>query len=217
MLLPIADQYLRPENRRLTEDQLKRWFFCTGLSAHYHGSVNSYANKHCDDLTNWADDHTAIPSVVTSVTKAFVTALDLREANSREAGIRGKSIMALLVATSALDWSTAATAVQDLEESVEIHHMVPARRLKTILPFGIPTNPIAGLTPITERSNRRIGDQDPGTVVSDLGGAATQIMNSHQIDRNMLVAGNQDAAEFDKFLKDRETRLKKLIIQSLNL
>jgi len=55
MLLPLADQMLRPENKRLSAAQLIKWFFAVGLAGEYYGSVNSYASIHCGELTQWAD------------------------------------------------------------------------------------------------------------------------------------------------------------------
>ena len=55
MLLPLADQYLRPPSSRLSVAQLKQWFFSVGLSIDYYGSVNSYADRDCNRLERWAE------------------------------------------------------------------------------------------------------------------------------------------------------------------
>jgi len=216
MLLPIADQYLRPKKEQLDEGQLRKWFFCVGLRGHYHGSVNSYANSDCDDLKRWAEDHD-VPADVSGFTKRAVNGLDLRQANTREAAITGNSIMSLLIATGALDWEDMAIAVKDLKDDVELHHVVPAKRLKMMLPDGDAKNPIAGLTPITKSSNLRIGDAEPGTVIRDLDKQATQIMQSHKVDEQLLSDGYRDKASYEAFLKDREKQLKEMLVQTLGL
>jgi len=225
MLIPLADQYLRGEANRLGEGDLKKWFQCIGLKGDYYGSVNSYANTDCDDLEAWADVGTT-PDDVLRVNREWVKNLDLTQACSRDGRILGVAIMSLLVADGACDWDKAAINVKDKKEAVELHHMVPKKRLNSILDKADPKNPIAGLTPITASVNGIIGDEAPATVIEDIDkesieiggvGPSGRIMDSHQVDKDLLTSGYNDKANYDRFLKDREKRLRDYVIQSLGL
>jgi len=217
MLLPLADQYLRAEDARLSEADLKKWFLCIGLNSDYYGSVNSYADADCDNLAAWADDPTAVPDHVSNVTKNFVDGLDLLQACSREGRILGVSVLSLLISAGARDWSQGALTLSVMPDPMELHHMVPKRRLNSILEKSRTRDPIAGLTPITTSANAQHGDQEPNTVVNDLGQQASSIMASHKVDQDLLIAGNMGADSYDTFLEDRENQLRKLIKESLGL
>lgn len=219
MLIPIADQYLRPVKDRLSEAELKIWFFAVGISVDYYGSVNSYAERDCKDLAKWASStgHTEIPASINNFNRAFVNALDLKQAMRREGAILGASLMSLLVSSGALDWKKGQISVEATKETVDFHHMIPEAMLKKILGKDAELRPIAVMTPITANRNRSLGDKAPLDVIEELGKDAKPILATHQVEIVLLQKGSEGKVEFEKFLDSRERLLKAFIIQTLGL
>jgi hypothetical protein len=221
MLLPIADQFLLPENKRLNDGQIRKWFFCAAFRAAYHGSSNSYANRHCDELRAWAqypDDPQRVPKEINEFTAQEAKSLNLREDNTRENGIIGRGVMALLVMQGALDWTNDPTALKDATVDVDIHHMVPKRRLKSMLDASAPKSPIAGLTPIAAATNKQLRDDAPYAVLDDIDQATgRRILETHHVEKELLIAGYNNKTSYNKLLKGRETELRQLIIRELDL
>jgi len=217
MLLPLADQFLRDEGERLTEGKMKKWFFCTALRADYHGSSNSYANRHCDELSEWAEHPSETAENVREFTSRDVHNLDLKENNSRENGIIGRAVMALLVARGAIDWVADPLQLKEMPDvEVQIHHMVPKSRLKNRKITN--TDPIAGLTPITASTNQSLKDKNPRDVLKDLAPPTVKkIVETHHVDEHLLKEGWESKAKFNQMLKQRETDLKTMIIADLEL
>jgi len=219
MLIPIADQYLRPKGSRLSEMQLKKWFFAVGLSLHYYGSVNSYAERDCKDLATWADstNKDAEPTTITNFNSDYIHGLNLKQPMQRVGTILGSSLMCLLVSAGALDWTPGQLAVANTTDDVDFHHMIPEKLLKNFLPSSADRRPIAVMTPISVKANRSIGYQDPKTVIQGLGKDAKPILKTHQVDIALLREGADGKMEFEKFLDSREKLLKTFIIQTLGL
>jgi hypothetical protein len=218
MLLPLADQFLRPKEKQLTDAQLKKWFFSVGLSIDYYGSVNSYADRDCNQLFDWVGSPQGKqPESVSRLNRALVQGLDLQRSFTREGNILGSTIFSLLVERGALDWSEGMIPVRQVDE-IDFHHMIPDQRLKDW--FGgskESRRPIACLTPIRSSTNKSIGQKFSKDVVADRGKEAAPIMSSHQVDMALLCAASDDKNAYQKFLDDREKRLKAFIIESLGL
>lgn len=217
MLLPLADQYFL-EKGRLSEAQLKKWFFSVGLSIDYYGSVNSYAARDCKALRDWATgEKSGIPQPVKQLTKKSVGDMDLTQPMTREGAILGTTLMALLVAHGAMDWRSGQLAVKNSREPVEFHHMVPESRLKTFIRSKEDRKPIANFAPLEAKTNRELRDQIPMVVIKDLGADAGPILASHHVDQVLLSKAHASRAAFDKMLKSREEALKKFVIKALGL
>lgn len=217
MLLPLADQFLLGR-KRLSDDQLKKWFFSVGLSIDYYGSVNSYAARDCKALRDWAnDDKSRLPHPVAQLTKATVADMDLSQPMSREGAILGTTLMALLVAHGAMDWRKGQLAVKNSNQPVEFHHMVPENRLKTFIRSKDDRKPIANFAPLEAKTNRELRDQIPMVVRKDLGADADPILTSHYVDPALLSKAHGSRTAFDKMLAAREASLKKFIVNALSL
>jgi hypothetical protein len=218
MLLPLADQFLRPKSKQLSVAQLKRWFFSVGLSIDYYGSVNSYADRDCNQLFDWVESPQGKePESVSRLNRALVQGLDLQRSFTREGNILGSTIFSLLVERGALDWSEGMIPVRQVDE-IDFHHMIPDQKLKVW--FGgskESRRPIACLTPISASTNRSIGTKYSKDVVVSLKKEANPIMMSHQVDAALLSASTDSKDAYRKFLDDREDRLKAFIIDSLGL
>jgi len=215
MLLPLADQFLRP-GQRLSDAQLKRWFFAAGLNIDYYGSVNSFAQRDADQLALWAEGGNE-PLAVRRLTASLVDGLKLKEPFSREGNILGRTLMALLVANNALDWRTGQISVTAPGEEIELHHMVPEQTLKAWYPNKGDRRPIAALTPVTASRNKAMRDKAPLQVLSEIGPEADEILRTHHVDRALLEAGVNDKDSYEKHLNDREERLRAFVKQALGL
>jgi hypothetical protein len=217
MLLPLADRFIQSAGPGLTEAQMKKWFFAVGLGIDYYGGVNSYVERDCKLLQRWAEPSAGQePDSVQNLTKTMVRNLNLQQQFSREGNILGRAIFALLVAHGAFDWSTGQISLR-AKDDVDFHHMVPDQRLKNWFSSKEDRRPIAGLTPICAPTNRSIGNRLPDDVMHELGNDAAPIANSHMIDGALLDAASTDKVSFEKFVVDREKRLKEFIIQALGL
>lgn len=217
MLLPIADQYLKPKNQRLSEGQMKKWFFSVGLAIDYYGSVNSYAERDCKALHEWAKNSNVVPPSIAQTTRKSIEALDLRQPMSREGNILGTTIMAMLVANGALDWVKNPVGLAGVKEKIEFHHTIPEKILKRILRSKDGLKPIANMTPITASRNASLREQAPPQVNSDLAADAKTIMTSHMIDLKLWLQADAGKKEFEEFLIEREKSLKQMAISTLGL
>lgn len=218
MLIPLADQFLQPSSSRLSAAQMKKWFFAVGLAKDYYGSVNTYADRDCNQLVAWSHPIDSVePDSVAGLNRAFVENLNLRQPSTRAGNILGTSIFALLVADGAYDWSDGQIPVNTLSE-IDFHHVVPDQRLKVW--FGGPKEsrrPIAGLTPIAAANNRSIGSKNSRDVMDGLAKDAVPILTSHKIDKDLLDKAYSNKKAFETFLDDREKRLKAFVITALGL
>ena len=217
MLIPLADQLLRPRAERLGLDKLKLWFFSVGLGGDYYGSVNSYADRDCNQLMRWSEEDRE-PDSVASLTREFVNQLDLMQPFSREGSILGKAVYALLVMQGACDWKSGQVKLHASDDTIDIHHMVPESQLKRWFPRDVDRRrPIAGLTPVSSSTNRSIRSEEPRTVVKRIGASASAVLTSHAVGKQKLVNGYASSKNFEAFCEDREIRLRKLINSALGL
>lgn len=217
MLVPLADQFLGEElwGSRLSDSQLKRWFFATGLGIEFYGGVNSYMAKHCDALKEWLT--TGIePAVCGDLSKEAVQDLDLTMQFTREGNILGRTVMSLLVLEGAKDWEVGQSKVSHHDE-VDYHHMIPEQRLKELGIGDGARKPIALMTPIRSSTNRALGRMNPADVISILAGSAASVLASHQVNPSLLTAAYESEESLKTFLAHREQSLKNFVTSSLGL
>lgn len=214
MLLPLADQFLRVRDERLSDSDLKHWFFTVSLTIDYYGSVTTYADRDCEHLTAWATDGKKPPNVQ-AFDSGTVDQLDLKMAFTREGNILGRAVMALLVQGGALDWQKGQLQVKEFD-SIDFHHVVPEQKLKDWY-TNEGRRPIAALTPLFSTTNRSIGTKSARDVIADLEQEAEQIFASHQIDVEVARRAQKSKADFQGFLADRERHLKRFMKGALGL
>ena len=218
MLLPIADQFLLDPSSRLSEANMKRWFYTVGLQIDYYGGVNSYVARDCKALYEWASDPVGKrPLSIVSLNSQYINQLDLKQQMTREGAILGTTIMALLIADGAKDWVLGQKGIQQLPGEVEFHHMVPDKALKNFFKSKTERLQIANFTPIMASTNAALGDTDPGLVIKNLLADANAILSTHHVDPKILGSAAKNLQSFDAHLVDREIKLKKFIISSLGL
>lgn len=218
MLLPLADQFLLPSGSRLTAAQMKAWFFAAGLTIDYYGSVNSYAARDCKELYDWAVEPGAKkPQALSNLNKNYVDGLDLTQPMTREGAILGTSIMALLVANGAKDWSKGQVQVNAKSDDVDFHHMVADNVLKSYLPNKTDRLAIANFTPVASATNKSLGDKLPTEVIKLLGQDAKPVLDSHRVDQELFLNASNDKKAFEAMVSNRAKQLKAFIIEALGL
>jgi hypothetical protein len=216
MLLPLADQMLRPDNTQLNAAQLMKWFYAVGLAGEYYGSVNSYASIHCEELTQWAQTEKE-PVRVAELSRKLIEGINLRQEFRRDGSILGKTIMAFLVHIGAFDWNVTQSHLVRHCDPIEFHHIVPEARLKALKYPKSEQRPIAGLTPISKSANARVRKENPKTVFTDMGNHAKSIMESHLIDLDLAKTAYDSKPKYERFCVDREKQIKKRLIAFLGL
>jgi hypothetical protein len=218
MLLPLADQFLLPDETRLSAAKMKSWFFAAGITVDYYGSVNSYAARDCKELFEWATQSGAKkPQAITNLNKSYVESLDLTQPMTREGAILGNAIMSLLVANGAKDWAKGQVQVNATSHDVDFHHMVADKILRSFFNNKSDRMPIANFAPISAPSNRGLGDANPADVISSLGADAKPILESHKVSHDLFTSAGTSKEAFKTMLSDRQDRLKKFVIEALGL
>jgi hypothetical protein len=218
MLIPLADQFLLPKTQRLQLDQLKRWFFASGLQIRYYGSVNSYVESDCRQLRAWkASDGEEVPTAIKQLTRDYVNGLSFLQPNSREGAILGKTIMSMIIASGALDWRSGQLDLKGLDERIQIHHAVPREVLLKIRGARGELDPIAVLTPITQSRNGSLRDKSPQDVHGILGADAGAILESHQFDPELFAEFGSNKTKLNQLLQNREARLRAFVISMMTL
>ncbi len=216
MLLPIADQMLRPDNARLSAAQIMKWFFAVGLAGEYYGSVNSYAAIHCEELSRWAETQIE-PARVAEMSRKSIENINLRAEFRRDGNILGKTIMSFLVQLGAFDWNVTQSHIVRHCDPIEFHHIVPEARLKALKYAKSEQRPIAGMTPISKSANARVRNENPKTVFTEMANHAESIMESHLIDIDLAKVAYDNKPKYERFCADREKRIKKRLIAFLGL
>lgn len=216
MLLPLADQMLKPEAEQLPVAKLKKWFFSVGLRTDYYGGVNSYVARDCKALKLWQKE-SIVPNYLETIDKNFVDGLDLRQTMNREGSILGKTLMCILVSKGALDWVAGQLQLSSLGQRIEFHHMIPDKRLKQWYRDKDERRPIANMTPISSSANSSIGDKNPVQIINDLGVEAIPTLNSHRVNKDHITLAYNDKNSFEVFLDQRQLLLKELAVEALGL
>lgn len=228
MLLPLAEQFLiDPTGKKLSEESLRKWFWVNGLLGEFYGSTMSYVFKSSQNLSHWADDETSnTPDEITKFTKASVDQLNLQAAKARQDDIRGKTILAMLVAEGARDWigknGLLKGYVERNDEPVEAHHVIAKKTLRKTIYMCKENDerliPIALFAPASKNANATLGDKSQAQVKSGfLKGKTTTILKSAHVPEQDWLDVQDTKKSLDKFLIAREKQLKKFIKTTLGL
>lgn len=219
ILLPVADQKWSEQLGLGCVDnlKLKRWYYSLCLQGEFHGRTKSAAILHTRKLHEWAITGTE-PEVIKATTRRFVlNEVHLDTEYSHMAKIQGAAVLAMVAVAGAKDWSTTGKKVLDLAD-VDLHHMVPESFLKKTLKLrsGSLQN-IANFTPIAAETNRSIKDNSVKDVFSGWSDADRDaVISGHVLDYKLLSTVKA-ITSYEKFLVDRERRLKEFVIKELGL
>ena len=141
-------------------EKLARWYWCGVLGELYGSSVETRFARDLPEVLSWIRDGGPEPSTIYDAEFAPARLLTLRTRNSAAY----KGVYALLLREGARDWITGElSSIQSyFDESIDIHHVFPQRwcREQGIEPTRCDS--IVNKTPLTARTNRRIGGDAPG-------------------------------------------------------
>ena len=191
-------------------DQIRQWYWNGVLGETYGGSTETIFARDLPEVTDWIRNNGPEPSTVTN---ALFQASRLRTLRRRNSAAY-KGIHALLMREGCADFLTGQRMDQAtyFEENVDIHHIFPQTWCRRQGITDRDFNSIINKTPLTARTNRRLGGRAPSvyrrTILEEAKSEshASEIVESHRIDDQILFAD-----DFWGFYRDRAQQLIRLI------
>ena len=155
-ILTVLDRDWEPQPAR---QKLARWYWCGVLGELYGGAIETRFSRDLLEVLNWIRDGGPEPGTIYDAEFAPARLLTLRTRNSAAY----KGIYALLLREGASDWMTGEeSSIQNyFDESIDVHHVFPQKWCRD---HGIEPgrcDSIVNKTPLTARTNRRIGGDAP--------------------------------------------------------
>lgn len=186
--------------------KISQWFWCGVFGELYGGSTETRFAADLPEVVEWVKVSTQRPRTVNESQFASSRLATLRTRNSAAY----KGLYAQLLAAGATDWLTGKAIDVDtyFGESLDIHHVFPKRWCED---RGIDPkvyNGIANKTPLSSRTNRKVGGNAPSKYLPALGAEAAvdQSLRTHLVDPMLLRAD-----DFDRFLQARKEALLQVI------
>src|SRR6202020_721364 len=138
-------------NRQLdAQRKLRHWYWASGFTNRYSGSVESTAARDFFDVTAWFADDDKEPALLEEFRRGF-RALQLPREVRRNTSVYN-GIFNLLVLRGARDWMTGnVPQYGDLDD----HHIIPASK-SGALGVGTLIHSILNRTPLTADTNRHV-------------------------------------------------------------
>ena len=155
-ILTALDRDWEPHPAR---EKLARWYWCGVLGELYGGAIETRFTRDLPEALSWIRDGGAEPGTIYDAAFAPARLLTLRTRNSAAY----KGVYALLLREGASDWMTGEeSSIQNyFDESIDVHHVFPQKWCRD---HGIEPgrcDSIINKTPLTARTNRRIGGDAP--------------------------------------------------------
>jgi len=191
--------------------KLDRWFWCTTFGELYGSSTESRIAYDVPELVDWCRGGDSLPR---SVEDAYFQKSRLYSLRTRQSAAY-KGLHALLMAKGCLDFVSGRRAeiATFFQDQLDIHHIFPQDWCKK---QGIEPkvfNSIINKTPLSKRTNIRIGGDAPSIYlkrIEDKDRIAPDrqddILKSHMIDAELL---RRD--QFDAFMLDRANSLATIV------
>lgn len=209
-LIPLAAVFAElGEDAEHADAQAKisQWFWCGVFGELYGGSTETRFAADLPELVEWVRGSVRRPRTVDESQFASSRLSTLRTRNSAAY----KGLYAQLLAAGARDWHTGKAVDVDtyFGESLDIHHIFPKRWCEE---RGIDPkvyNGIANKTPLSSRTNRKVGGNAPSKYLPTLGSGATEVdaaLRTHLIDPEPLRSD-----EFEAFMAARKEALLRVI------
>lgn len=208
-LIPMAAMFAvlgdRGDNDGIRR-KIARWYWCGVFGELYGGSIETRFAKDLPEVLAWIDGGNE-PDTINDSNFAQSRLMSLKTRNSAAY----KGLFALLMRDGGQDFRTGERIDSQLyfEDAVDIHHIFPKQCCKR---FGIDDkrcNSIINKTPISAKTNRMIGGNDPSKYLGRLQKNAEipddrmdEILTSHCIAPNTL---RDD--DFNCFFEHRENAL----------
>jgi len=195
--------------------KLRRWYWNGVLGEMYGGSTETIFARDLPEVVAWiraADERQQVEP--RTVRDALFQASRPRTLRTRNSAAY-KGIHALAMREGCMDFITGEKVEQSnyFDERIDIHHIFPKGWCERNKIASKDFNSIINKTPLSARTNRRLGGRAPSayfsrTILPEVNGIeqASVIMSSHCIDTAQLMAD-----DFWGFYSDRAQRLLSLI------
>lgn len=195
-------------------ERLKRWFWCSGLSAAYDRAANTQAARDFAELRRWVEGGEPPATVV----EFRFERPRLREITPKQQAVY-KALMALVIDSGARDFhhGQTLTPASIAAQRVDDHHIFPRAYLNP--DPGNPAEPwqlvdcILNRTMIDADTNQRIGKRAPGDYLSEIRdevAAAGPDVFDQVLESHLLPVGEGSplvASDFPAFLAWREAAI----------
>ena len=194
--------------------KLRRWYWNGVLGETYGGSTETIFARDLPEVREWIKGNQQEPSTITNSNFQASRLRTLRNRNSAAY----KGIHALLMRSGCFDFLSGSSvqAATFFDEQIDIHHIFPR---KWCTDAGIDPsdfNSIINKTPLSSRTNRRLGGRAPSAYlrsVRDEAGSderAKAVIASHCINESLLALD-----DFWGFYRDRAQQLLDLVKQAM--
>jgi hypothetical protein len=193
--------------------KIARWYWCGVFGELYGSTTETRFARDLQDVLIWVQ-HGGEPRTIDEANFAPERLLTLRTRGSAAY----KGLYVLLLREGARDFRTGETATDQtyFDERIDIHHVFPQKWCRDRKPNAVEPavfNSIINKTPLTARTNRRVGGAAPSSYLEKLqadDGIPAHVIDdhvrSHLIDPTMLRSN-----DFNAFLNQRRLALLKKI------
>ena len=212
-LAHLGDRWLEPK----IHNKLTRWFWCGALGELYGGAVETRIANDYGELIDWFEKDEDVPRTVLDA--SFQT--DRFDALRTRLSAAYKAINVLVLREGAQDWLWKA-GIKELDldgVALDIHHIFPRKWCKK---QGIKQNSydsILNKTPLSYKTNRKIGGDAPSVYLSRLQKERQVQLTDEEM--NVLLAshtlnpGLLRTDDYEAFIEDRRRRLSQLIFNAM--
>lgn len=196
------------------QDKLAQWFWCGVFGELYSGATETRYGKDFPELLVWANGGDE-PSVIREA-NFYAQRLDTLQTRNSAAY---KGIYALLMKDGAQDFRTGQTAtdVAYFEEHIDIHHIFPRSWCEKQGISAQLYDSVINKTPLTEKTNRKIGGNAPSNYLSKL--QREEGISPERMDEILLTHVIEVQAlrsdDFKKFYKARRAALLERITKAM--
>ena len=215
-ILTILDEHHEAESLT-AKQQLARWYWCGVFGELYGGSTETRFARDLPEVINWIRGEAAEPGTIYDAEFAEARLVTLRTRNSAAY----KGVYALLLREGARDWITGDEIKLEnyFDDTVDIHHIFPQKWCSENGVEAARCDSVINKTPLSSRTNRRIGGKAPSMYVKDIvrsqggqfGGAETtldDLVRSHLVEPTALRLD-----DFDIHFQTRKANLLSAIQQ----
>lgn len=190
----------------VAREKLARWYWCGVLGELYGGAIETRFTRDLPEVLSWIQDGGPEPGTIYDAEFAPARLLTLRTRNSAAY----KGIYTLLLREGAADWMTGEeSSIQSyFDERIDIHHVFPQRWCREYDIEPARCDSIINKTPLTARTNRRIGGKSPceylELIASD--GMPRDVLDGY-IQSHLIDPEHLRVNDFDQYFSSRQSAL----------
>ena len=190
--------------------RLARWYWCGVLGELYGGATETRFARDLPEVVSWIRGGGPEPMTIYDAEFAPARLLTLRTRNSAAY----KGVYALLLREGARDWMTGeeSTIQMYFDESIDIHHIFPQQWCGEHEIEPARCDSIVNKTPLTARTNRRIGGRAPSEYLEQISvGDVPRDRLDDYVRSHLIDSAHLWADDFGRFFEARQSRLLKAI------